>query len=92
MHGRQYHLEKETHTHYAQIFATVNVEVILQDIQVAERTLMGKWNELNEYVSHMQGCKIHRVMAGCYVQWQARKIFNYCQEADLIIHGLNPYK
>ncbi|KAG2053168.1 hypothetical protein BDR06DRAFT_1054455 [Suillus hirtellus] len=50
MDGRQYCLEKETHARYAQIFATVNAEVILQDIQVAERTLMGKWNDLNEVV------------------------------------------
>ncbi|KAG2096304.1 uncharacterized protein F5147DRAFT_656619 [Suillus discolor] len=50
MHGRQYRLEKETRARYAQIFATANAEVILQDIQVAERTLMGKWNELNEVV------------------------------------------
>ncbi|KAG2743394.1 hypothetical protein P692DRAFT_20746279 [Suillus brevipes Sb2] len=38
MHGRQYCLEKETRTHYAQIFATANAEVILQDIQAAKRT------------------------------------------------------
>jgi hypothetical protein len=92
MHGRQYRLENETRARYAQIFATANAEVILQDIQAAERTLLGKWNELNEYVSHMQGCERHRVMAGCYVQWQARKIFNYRREADSIIRGLNPYK
>ncbi|KAG2336108.1 hypothetical protein BDR05DRAFT_953594 [Suillus weaverae] len=48
MHGRQYRLEKETRARYAQIFATANAEVILQDIQAAERTLLGKWNELNE--------------------------------------------
>lgn len=92
MHGRQYRLEQETRARHAQIFATANAEVILQDIQAAERTLMGKWNELNEYVLHMQSCERHRVMAGCYVQWQARKIFNYRREADLIIRGLNPYK
>ncbi|KAG2048173.1 hypothetical protein BDR06DRAFT_1013291 [Suillus hirtellus] len=48
MHGRQYRLENETRARYAQIFATANAEVILQDIQAAERTLLGKWNELND--------------------------------------------
>lgn len=76
MHGRQCHLEEETQARYAQMFAAANMDVILQEIQAAERKLMGNWNKLNEYVSCMQGCERHMVMAKCYVQWQARKIFS----------------
>ncbi|KAG2341307.1 hypothetical protein BDR05DRAFT_414140 [Suillus weaverae] len=47
MHGRQRRLEKEARARYAQMFAAANVEVILQEIQVAERSLMSNWNELN---------------------------------------------
>ncbi|KAG1851784.1 hypothetical protein C8R48DRAFT_777738 [Suillus tomentosus] len=48
MHGRQCRLEEETRARYAQMFAAANVDVILQEIQAAERKLMGNWNKLNE--------------------------------------------
>lgn len=92
MHGRHCRLEKERHVRYAQMFKAGEVSVIEGEIQAAEVKLMDRWDELNDYVSHMQGCERHKIMAGCYVQWRARRIFNYRREADLLFRGQNPYK
>jgi len=74
------------------MFKAGEVSVIEGEIQAAEVKLMDRWDELNDYVSHMQGCERHKIMAGCYVQWRARRIFNYRREADLLFRGQNPYK
>jgi hypothetical protein len=92
MHGRHLRTEKEHCARYAQMFKAGEVSVIQGEIQAAEMKLMNNWDGLNEYVSHMEGCGRHRVMAECYVRWRARKIFNYRHELDLLARAQNPYK
>jgi hypothetical protein len=92
MHGRHCRLEKERRARYAQIFGARDTSLIWGEIWAAEMKLIGTWDELYEYVLHMEGCERHKKMAECYMRRQAREILNYHCEADLLAQGQNPYK
>jgi hypothetical protein len=74
------------------MFEAGKLSVIEREIQAAEMKLMENWDELIKHVSCIQDCERHRVMAECFIQWRARRIFNCRHEADLLARGQNPYK
>ncbi|OJA17487.1 hypothetical protein AZE42_11233 [Rhizopogon vesiculosus] len=52
---------------HARMFDMGEVSVIQRELHAAEMTLMENWVELHTYVSQMEGCERHKVMAECYI-------------------------
>jgi hypothetical protein len=92
MHGQHCRLEKASRVRRARMFHMGEVSVIQRELHAAKTILMENWDELHTYVSHMEGCERHKVMAECYVHRRARDIINYRREADSLAQGQNPYK
>jgi hypothetical protein len=91
MHGRWLRLERESRAHRAAIFNSGDISKVQKEIRGAWEACVRGWDELHSYVTNLQACTRHQVMATCYQQWQARKIVHYQHEYDLLVVGKNPY-
>lgn len=93
MHGRQLRLERESYARRAAIFKAGGIAQAQKAVEEARKGVIQvcHWDELHTYVSNLQACTRHKVMAECYLQWQARTLLNYLREEDMLTAGKNPY-
>jgi len=93
VHGRRLHLERESYARRAAICKAEGIAQAQKAVQEAWKGVIQvcHWDKLHMYVSNLQACTRHKVMAECYLQWQARAFLNYLCEEDMLTAGKNPY-
>ncbi|KAG1729201.1 uncharacterized protein EDB91DRAFT_1085813 [Suillus paluster] len=91
MHGRRLRLEREGVVVRGRKFEIGEIGAGRGALREVERRLLDEWEWGKEFVKSGDICERHRIMAECWRQWQARRIFRYRQEADSLDAGRNPY-
>ena len=94
VHGCRLRLERESYARRAAIYKAGGIAQAQKAVQEARKGVIQvcHWDELHTaYVSNLQPCMRHKVMAECYLQWQARTLLNYLCEEHVLTAGKNPY-
>ena len=89
--GRRWRLAKVARDERALRFANGKVQDLLDDMVKGLVGRIDRWIAIASCITAMEETGRNRVMADCWLHWQARDIFTDSEEVKTLKNGENPY-